>query len=189
MEILNSLPIWTLAIIIFLLRMVDVPLGTFRTISVVQGQIRLAALLGFFEVIVWVVAVSQVVVRVGQSPLLVLFYAGGYAAGNIAGILLERRLSTGVFALRIISSGRGREIMDAIRPHATVLAVLPGTSPEGSVDLIYATAPQQRVGAVISAAREIDPDLFYVTERTRGWSENLNPAVTPTGWRAVAKKK
>jgi uncharacterized protein YebE (UPF0316 family) len=55
---LDALPLWAIALIIFGLRIFDVRLGTFRTISVVHGRVRLAVLLGFFEIAIWVTAIS-----------------------------------------------------------------------------------------------------------------------------------
>ena len=88
----TDLPAWALAGTIFLLRIIDVSLGTMRTITVVNGRLRLSVALGFFEVLVWVTAVSQVILRLRDHPILVLAYAAGFAAGNAVGILLERKL-------------------------------------------------------------------------------------------------
>lgn len=189
MEFLNQLPLWSLAVVIFLLRLIDVPLGTFRTISVVHGQIRLAVFLGFFEVIAWIVAISQVVTRIGQSPLLVVFYAGGFAAGNALGILLERRVSGGLSAVRIITTGDPGRLREAVAPHGRVLVTLRGEGPESPLSLLYVSAARRQVGHVLAAARQYDPDLFYLVDRAQDWSPNLQPVAGATGWRAIAKKK
>jgi len=189
MEFLQNLPVWEVALIIFLLRLIDVPLGTLRTVSVVLGQIKLAVVLGFFEVTIWVIAISQVVVQIENHPLLVLFYAGGFAAGNALGIYLERQFSPGMYTIRIISTQRAPEIVDALREHCTVLARLPGEAPHGPVNLIYVTTPHRRISRVLATARAVDPDIFFLVERVHGWSENLRPVTNPTGWRAVLKKK
>ena len=98
-----ELPVWALAACIFLLRVADVSLGTVRTIVVVHGRIRLSVLLGFVEVLVWITAVSQVILRLRESPVLVVAYAAGFATGNAVGILLERRLALGHCVVRMIS--------------------------------------------------------------------------------------
>ncbi len=189
MEFLQTLPIWWVAVIIFLMRLIDVPMGTFRTISVVQGQMKLAVVLGFFEVTIWVIAISQVVVQIESHPFLVIFYAGGFAAGNALGIFLERRLSPGMYTIRIISSARAAEIVQALRDRCAILARLPGEGPDGPVTLIYLTTLHREITGVLETARRVDPDIFFLVERVRGWSENLRPIANPTGWRAVLKKK
>jgi len=78
---------------------------------------------------------------------------------------------------------------NALRDRCTVLARLQGESPQGSVNLIYLTTPHRQIASVLQTAREVDPDIFFLVERVRGWSENLRPVASPTGWRAVMKKK
>ncbi len=189
MEFLQTLPVWAVALVIFLLRLIDVPLGTFRTISVVLGRIKISVVLGFFEVAIWVLAISQVVAEIDHHPFLVLFYAGGFAAGNALGIYLERRFSPGMYTVRIISTQRAQEIMNALRDHCVVLARLSGEGPQGPVNLIYLTTPHRQIAGVLQTARDIDPDLFFLIERVQAWSANLKPITNPTGWRAVIKKK
>ena len=95
MILLNDMPIWLLALMIFFLRVIDVTMGTFRTLSVVQGHVKLSVVLGFLEVFIWIFAISQVITRIGEHPLLAFAFAGGFAAGNAVGITLERRIGLG----------------------------------------------------------------------------------------------
>ena len=104
MEFVASIPVWLLCILIFCLRICDVTLGTVRTLSIVKGYLTLAVALGFFEVLIWILAVSQVITRINESIFLALSFAGGFAAGNAVGILVERRLAMGTSVVRILSS-------------------------------------------------------------------------------------
>jgi hypothetical protein len=85
MDLLATATTWQVCIAIFLLRIVDVSIGTIRTIAVVRGRPSVAVVLGFFEVLVWLLAISQVLARVMQEPIVALSYAGGFAAGNGVG--------------------------------------------------------------------------------------------------------
>jgi len=49
-----------LPLLIFAARIIDVSLGTLRIIFVSRGQRQLAPLLGFVEVFIWIVVVSQI---------------------------------------------------------------------------------------------------------------------------------
>lgn len=186
---LDTIPVWLVGVLIFVLRVVDVSIGTIRTISVVQGRARFAVVLGFFEVMVWVVAVGQVVARLSANPWLVPFYAGGYSAGVGVGMLIERRLALGRFVIRIISRSRGREIGEAINGRGRVLATFGGETPEGPVSLVFVSAVGQRVRSVLDAARAIDPDVFYTVEMAREWSENLYGLPQTPDVRAIPKRK
>lgn len=188
-SMVDTLPIWGVGIIIFLLRVVDVSIGTVRTIFVVEGRATLAIVLGFFEVLVWVTAIAQVVGRFDDSPWLAPFYAGGFAAGIGVGLLIERQLALKLYVIRILSTAHGREIAEALRGQGHVLATFSGETNRGPVNLIYLSARGKRLRDVLDLARGIDPDLFYLVESARQWSENVHPLPHPTGWRAVFKKK
>ena len=106
-QLLDTLPVWALALVIFTLRVVDVSLGTCRTIAVVQGRMKVSVLLGFIEVLVWVTTVTHVIQKAADNGWLLLAYAAGFAFGNAAGIALERRLAMGSVILRIVSHDAG----------------------------------------------------------------------------------
>jgi uncharacterized protein YebE (UPF0316 family) len=175
MGFLESVPPLLLGVAIFCLRIVDVSIGTVRTISVVQGRARTAVLLGFFEVLLWVVVVAQVVVRIETEPWLAPFYAGGYAAGVGIGMMIERRLSRGRYLIRLITHSRSAEIVAAIGQRGRVLGTFPGSAQGGTAMLIFVSAIGNRVPEVVEAVRGADPDVFYTVEMAFGWSENVHP--------------
>lgn len=190
MAFLLDLPVWTLAILIFALRIVDVSLGTIRVLTVVQGRIRLSVLLGFFEVGVWVVAVSQVISGIRDNPLLLLAYAGGFAAGNGVGILLERRLALGTVVLRIIAHEAGDRMAEALRRHGHRLTTFRGEGRSGPVTLLYISCPRAALPGILEEVRGIDTDFFYVVEPVREWGYGaVPPHAHPFGWHSFLKKR
>ncbi len=189
MTAIDALPFWMVGIAIFLLRIIDVSLGTVRTISMVQGHRHFSVVLGFFEVLVWVVAVSQVVARIDQSPWLAPFYAGGFAAGIWAGMAIERRLALGRYVIRLISRRAAPAIVQALAGRGHVLATFAGETGDGPVHLVFVSARGGTVRDVLNTARQVDPDVFFLVEAAMDWSENVYPLPHPTGWRAVLKKK
>jgi uncharacterized protein YebE (UPF0316 family) len=190
MQALNDLPVWALALLIFGCRVVDVSMGTLRTITVVQGRIRLSVVLGFFEVLVWITAVSQVITGVKDSPVLLLAYAAGFATGNAVGILLERRLALGAVVVRIISIETGNAIANALRADGWALTTFLGEGRDGPVTLIYLTCPRRELDAILVRARAVDPEVFYAVEMVREWSRDLgHPLPLSTGWRAAFQRK
>ncbi len=91
--------------LIFLARVSDVSLGTFRTIVVFRGNKLLASFIGFFEIIIWLAAASQVLTNLDQWYL-ALAYASGFAVGNYVGITIESRFAIGNELVRCISFNR-----------------------------------------------------------------------------------
>jgi len=187
-SMLVDLPIWGVAAAIFLMRVIDVTLGTVRTIAVVHGHTRWAVALGFVEISVWITAVSEAVARVGENPMLIVAFAGGFAMGNAVGIFLERRLAIGSSIVRLISAKKGDRVAHAIGDIGTMVTTFVGTSDEGDRSLVYAMCPRRRLPDLIAAAKVADEGVFYAVER---FAETGLPAPTvqPTGWRATFKKK
>jgi uncharacterized protein YebE (UPF0316 family) len=181
---------WTLALLVFCLRIVDVSLGTMRTIAVVQGRRKLSVFLGFFEVLIWLTAVSQVILRVQTSPLLIVAFAAGFATGNAVGITLERRLALGAVIVRMISSRTAQPIAARIRQLGLRATTFEGHGACGPETLIYVTCPRDRLHGILASAREIEPEIIYAVEPIREWNSGL-PAPLPnaTGWRAALQRK
>jgi uncharacterized protein YebE (UPF0316 family) len=183
----GELPVWTLAALIFFLRVADVALGTMRTIMVVNGRIRLSVVLGFFEVLIWITAVSQVILRLRESPVLMLAYAAGFAAGNAVGIVLERRLALGQCVVRMLSreSARVAEVLSSFGP---VRGVFRSEAEGPSERLIFATLARTDLPEAVRQVKAVDPDVFCVVDRF-AQTHGRMPLPRPTGWRAALKMK
>ncbi len=193
MQLLQEMPVWGVAIFVYCIRIVDVSFGTLRTISVVNGRLALSVVLGLFEITIWITALSQVLVRVTEHPIVILGYAGGFATGNAVGILIERRLAMGTVVVRIISSNAGRGIAEAIRQNGQRVTTFAGQGRDGPVTLLYITCARRRLSDILATARQCDPALFYCVEPVHKISAAPGDAGDPlphaTGWRAILKKK
>ena len=189
MPLLDSLPVWGLALLIFFLRIVDVSMGTCRTLAVVQGRIGVSVALGFVEVLIWITTVSQVFQKAAGNPFLLIAYAGGFACGNGVGIALERRLAMGSVILRIVSHDAGDELVSTLRKHSPRVLTFEGSDEDHAVTLMYIAARRRQVRRLIAIAREVDPDLYYAVDPLRDSNWVLaQPIPAPSGWRAVMRK-
>ena len=174
-----------LGLLIFLARVVDVSLGTIRTIVIVQGKTLVAFVLGFIEVLIWITIVSTVVHRITETPVLVLFYALGFATGNVVGIVVEKRLGFGVIILRVISRPKGLEIAARLRGLGQPVTIFKGEGMQGEVLELYAACRRRDLRWILPIVKEEDPDAFYITEQARDVSKILRPFASPvTGWRS-----
>ena len=188
MNWLEQLPTWTLALVIFGLRIVDVSLGTIRTIAVVNGRVLMSVAFGFMEVMVWVIAVSQVITRLNESPILVLAFAAGYAAGNGAGICLDQWLAMGSCAIRFISMERGAQVAEALRQLDQQVTTFDGMGRGGRRVMIYVTCPRRAVDRLIAAAREVEPEIYYDVEQGVAARFPLPPTPGP-GLRSLLRRR
>jgi uncharacterized protein YebE (UPF0316 family) len=103
-EFISEYP-YLLAVFIFLARVADVSLGTFRTIVIFRGYKVLAYLIGFFEIVIWLVAAGQVFKNLDQLYL-AFAYSAGFATGIYVGMWIENRFAIGKELIRCISFNR-----------------------------------------------------------------------------------
>jgi uncharacterized protein YebE (UPF0316 family) len=177
-------------LLISLSRIIDVSLGTLRTISIVEGRKWMAFWLGFFEVILWLIVISTVIQRIQTTPLLGVFYAFGFATGNMVGIELEHWLALGHIILRVISKDHCRELCNCIRVNGFSVTVFHGEGKDGPASELYIVCRRRELKPLLQLVQEIDPHSFYVTEHAGAVSKIYRPMMQQaTGWRAIFKKK
>ncbi|MDH4318475.1 MAG: DUF5698 domain-containing protein [Desulfobulbaceae bacterium] len=171
-------------------RIVDVSLGTLRTISIVHGRTWMSFWLGFFEVAIWLTVISTVIHKIKEVPFLGLFYAFGFAMGNMVGIGIEKKLAMGCIILRVISREYYREMAERVRLAGYAVTTFQGEGRSGPVVELYIVCRRRDLSIILSIVREIEPDAFYITEQAGAVSKVYRPILQPvTGWRAVFKKK
>jgi uncharacterized protein YebE (UPF0316 family) len=165
------------AALIFFLRITDVSMGTVRTTMIMRGQRRWAALIGFFEVTIWVLAISRVITNL-DTIWNVIAYSGGFATGTLFGMWIEGKLAIGHADLHIISITKGREIAAKLRETGFGATQLYAEGKSGPVHLVNVTVPRKQVKDVIRRVNEIDATAFVTIQDARQ---------VLRGYRAVAK--
>ncbi len=149
--------------IIFLLRLVDVPLSTVRVMMMVRGQRRVAALLAFFESLVWILAISQVFARL-DSPLNMLAFAAGFATGTALGMTLEAWFAPGQVLVRVIAREGADRLVASLRESGFGVTVVRGEGREGEVPILFVVVPRRRAEEVLATVRAEAPRAFVTVE-------------------------
>lgn len=90
-----------LPLLIFIARVVDVSIGTLRIVFIARGERLVAPILGFLEILIWLLAIGQIFKHLNNIGCY-LAYAGGFAMGNYIGMVIEHKLAIGVQVIRII---------------------------------------------------------------------------------------
>jgi len=180
--------VWLWPVFIIVARIFDVSIGTIRTITVVRGHRMLAAFLGFFEVLIWVSAVSGVLADI---TLLKLFsYAIGFAAGNFCGIFIENKIGIGTQMVTFISSHQSHSVAFALRMADFRVTEVEAHGKNADVALCFAIVSRRSVEKAIAVARGTDEDVRVVIQDVRSTSLGM-PVMHHrfTGWRAIGKRK
>ena len=158
-EFLAEYP-YLLAPIIFFARVTDVSLGTFRTIIIFRGYKFLAACIGFFEIMIWLVAAGQVFANLDQWYL-ALAYAGGFAVGNYVGMWIESHFAIGNELVRCISYNRD-VLAEKIRKEGFKVISFDGDMGEDKpVELLFIVEKRRNVPKLIGLIKALDHDAVY----------------------------
>ena len=176
-------------LLIIIARIGDVSLGTVRTIMIVQGRRVVSWGLGFFEVLIWLYAVSSVMNNLNR-PIYALSYAFGFATGNYVGLTVERWLSLGQQAVRIFTRS-GPLMASLLRENRFGVTEFDGRGRDGPVHELFIQTRRRGIPRLVDLARQVDPDCFYVIEDVRMASTAYTNGAgrEQTGWRAIIKKK
>lgn len=157
---------WLLPIIIFFGRIVDVSLGTLRIIFVSKGEKYKAPLIGFFEVFIWVVIISQILSR-ANDMIAYISYAGGYAAGNYVGILMEQYIAYGVVLCRIYTQKDGEQLVNMLQGLGHGSTLVHGSGSVDKVDIIETVIDRKEMKILEKRLNLFDSQIFYVVEDVR----------------------
>ena len=166
MEFEFSTKVLLIALGIFFLRVGDMSLDTIRVLFVVRGKKKLAWILGFFQALIFVVAISSVLANV-KNPLTIIGYAGGFATGNVVGMLIEERLAIGHIHLSIISPARGSAIAELLRDNGYAVTEMSGRGLSGVVTVLSVDVIRRKIDEVETLVLEADPQAFITADDVR----------------------
>ncbi len=165
---------YLLPVLIFFGRIVDVTLGTLRIIFVSKGERFKAPIIGFFEVFIWVVIISQILSR-ANDMIAYLSYAGGYATGNYVGILIEKRIAFGIILCRVYTNKPGNKLVNLLSQQGFGATLVHGTGSKNEVDIIETVIDRKQLKKVTSVIHEFDKEAFYVIEDVRTKQRGVFP--------------
>lgn len=147
-------------LLIFMARVTDVTLSTIRTLMVVQGRKVQAALIGFFEVGIYVTALSKVVNSL-DNPLNLLAYCLGFATGNFVGITIENKIALGNLSAQIIlKTSDNTELISSLRENGFGVTIIEGQGIEGPRDVLNVALNRKDLSKLKKLVYEVNKDAF-----------------------------
>jgi uncharacterized protein YebE (UPF0316 family) len=173
-----------LPLFIFLARIVDVSLGTLRIIFVTKGMRHIAPLVGFVEVLIWIIAISRIMQNL-DNWLCYIAYAAGFASGNFMGMIIEEKLAIGHEMVRVITRKDATNLINELRENGYGVTSVKAEGIDGEVAVIYLIVRRSMIKDVlgiinrnnpralytVEAIKYVNRDIFHKSEeeRQRGW--------------------
>ena len=149
--------------LIFVARIADVSLGTIRVIFISRGLKYFAALMGFFEILIWLLAIGQIMKNL-SNPACYIAYAGGFAMGNFVGIWIAEKLSLGVVLIRVVTKKDASELVEHLKSADYGVTSVDGHGTTGQVKVVFTILPRREVKRVADLINKFNPQAFYSIE-------------------------
>ena len=163
-----------LPLLIFCARICDVTLGTIRVIFISKGIKYLAPLIGFFEVIIWLLAIGQVMNNL-TNFVAYIAYGAGFALGTFIGMLIEEKISIGLVSVRIITKEDPAELPQYIRARNYGVTSIDGEGSTGRVKMVFTIIKRQDLSHVVGIIKKFHPNAFYSVEEVKSVAEGVFP--------------
>jgi uncharacterized protein YebE (UPF0316 family) len=163
-----------LPLLIFIARTLDVTLGTLRNVFISKGFRRIVPFIGFFEVLIWLISIRQVMQHL-DNPICYIGFAGGFAMGTYVGLRIETRLALGLQVLRIITPSDARPLIEELQKHDLGITVIDGQGAKGPVKIIFTIVKRKDMATVRKIIRELHPQAFYSIEDIRIANQGVFP--------------
>ena len=105
-------------------RILDVSLGTIRTIIMVKGNSLKCAFIAFFEVFVWFIVAREALNTEHISLWITISYSAGYATGTYIGSKLSNIFIKGNTTCQVITSKATKNNIKLLRDKGYALTIL-----------------------------------------------------------------
>jgi len=158
-------------ILIFIARVCDVSLSTLRIMFVLNGKTTIAPILGFFEALIWLLAIGQIIQNI-DNPVSYIAYAAGFAAGTYVGMVFEEKLAVGRVLVRVITSSPMPELIDFMKENNYRFTNVEAEGRYGKVNLLYTVIKREMLHEYVSKVKSFNDKAFYTIESVKRISED-----------------
>jgi len=152
---------------IFFVRIIDVSLGTFRTLTIVKGKATYASLIGFVEVFIWFLIVREALNTDVTNIWVAISYSLGFATGTYLGGAISSKFLKSNLSFEIITSNY--ETVDILRDKGYAVTVLDveGKDKDKEKYMLLLEISSDKSDALKSLIKEIDSNAFIIVTETK----------------------
>jgi uncharacterized protein YebE (UPF0316 family) len=167
-----------LPLLIFFSRITDVTIGTIRIVMVAKGQKMIAPFLGFFEVLIWLIAISQIIQHL-DNWVCYFAYGAGFATGNYIGMIIEEKLAVGIVQLQIITRADAHKLIEKLKAEGYGITHQEAHGAIEEVSVIYSIIKRTDLSKVDEIIKTYNPNAFYSIADVKFVNKGLYSAVNP----------
>lgn len=152
---------------IFFARLIDVSLGTVRTIYTVKGKDLIASLIGIVEITVWFLVVKEALNTTNNSIWIIISYALGFSVGTYLGGKISKRFIRSNLEVQVILSKKDDSIIEKIKKEGYGLTVISVNSNKNDKYMLYIQIRGNTLENLRKLIKQLDPQAFIVVNETK----------------------
>ncbi|GMQ28829.1 DUF2179 domain-containing protein [Algoriphagus confluentis] len=157
-------------LLIFVARIGDVSINTLRIMFMMNGKKSIVPVLGFFEAMIWLLAIGQIFQNV-NNPFSYIAYAGGFAMGTFVGMTLDEKLALGRVLVRVITPHPLPKLLEFMKEKNYRFTSVGAEGRYGKVNLLFTVMKRDQLQTFIGKVKECDERAFYTIESVKRVSE------------------
>lgn len=170
-----------LPLMIFLARISDVSINTIRIIYVLGGRKMTATILGFFESLIWLMAIRQIFEHM-DNWLCYVAYPAGFASGIFVGMMIEERIAYGKVIVRIITRRDITTLLEHLNRQKQRYTHVNAMGPDGPENLVFTVLQRESLDSLLLTLKDILPSAFYTVEKVNRAAESGTIVQESTRW-------
>lgn len=162
MDFLMNLTGPALYIIIFLAKIIEVSIATIRLVYINKGERVKGAILGFIEILIWLLVVSSVLNNITEDPFKILAYAAGFSLGNYIGITIESMIAVGLASIQVVvSEDAGKILAEVLRDEDYGVTIIDGSGRDDSKKiLLFIQLKRKKIPSAIKVIKQTAPNAY-----------------------------
>ncbi len=158
-------------LLIFCARVGDVSINTLRIMFMMNGKKNVAPFLGFFEALIWLLAIGQIFQNI-SNPLSYIAYAAGFGTGTYVGMYFEEKLALGRVLVRVITPKPHPELVEFMKERDYRFTTVGAEGRYGKVNLLFTVMKRESLTEFVAKVKQVDEKAFYTIESVKRVSED-----------------
>jgi len=127
-----------------------------------KGERVKGALLGFVEIMIWLVVVSSVLNNITEDPIKVFVYAIAFALGNYIGVTIESKIAVGLASIQVVvNEDTGVMLAEILREQDYGVTIIDGSGKDDSKKcLLFIQLKRKRIPAAVKLIKQTTPNAY-----------------------------
>ena len=162
MDFLMNLEGPLLYLIIFFAKIIEVSISTIRVVFIGKGERAKGAILGFVEIMIWLVVVSSVLNNITEDPIKMLIYAAAFSLGNYLGVTIESKIAVGLASIQVVVNEKSGDILaDILREQGYGVTIIEGKGKNESIkNLLFIQLKRKKIPEAVKLVKQHNPEAY-----------------------------